>query len=154
MTIIVTTKSDVTVVERLSVGPSGNQRITDQGANTTQLKLNAQSDPPVSAKSHFAQPLSEGAATIDLLNLVGSQNQTLETANLRIQALKVQNPNPNPLVVTPATADGYALTFVVPAQGEILITSQNLMPAVASGAHLVSLTGTDAQTSNWMVVLG
>ena len=154
MTLVVTTRSEITAVETLSLGPGSSVPVTDSGANKTQLKLTATSTPPVSLKSHFAQPLVAGAATIDLLALIGSNGATLATTGKRVQAIKVQNPNADALVVTPAGANGYGLTFTVPPQGEVLITSTNLMPVIGSTAHLLSLAGILAETSNWMIVLG
>ena len=154
MSITVTTKSEITVIETLSLGPGSSQRVPDTGANTTQLKLNATTTPPVSQKSHFAQALSGGAATIDLLALVGSQGQTLVTTGLRVQAVKVQNPNAHQLAVAPAGSNGYGLTFNVPPQGEVLLTSTNLLPAIGSGAHNLTLTGIGSEASNWLIVLG
>ena len=154
MTLVVTTRSEITTVETLSLGPGSLVPVTDSGASKTQLKLNATSTPPVSLKSHFAQALTAGAATIDLLALLGSAGQTLATTGKRVQAIKVSNPNADALVVTPAGTNGYGLTFTVPPQGEVLITSTNLLPAVGSGAHLLTLAGTLAETSNWMIVLG
>jgi hypothetical protein len=153
MSITVTTRSEITVTQTLSLGPGATDRFTDSGANTTQLKLGATSTPPVSQKSHFAQSLSGGAATIDLLALQ-DLNATIATTGLRVQAVKVQNPNPDPLLVTPASSNGYGLTFTVPPQGEVLITSANLLPVVGSGAHLLTLAGTGTEASNWMIILG
>ena len=154
MSIIVTTRSEITVRETIALGPGASDSTNDTGINTTQLKLGATSTPPVSLKSHFAQALVSGAATIDLLALIGSQGQTLASTGLRVQAIKVQNPNANALVVTPAGSNGYGLTFTVPPQGEVLITSTNLLAAIGSSAHLLTLAGTAAQTSNWMIILG
>jgi hypothetical protein len=149
----VTTRSEITVAMPIALGPGATQTVTDTGINTTQLKLKAGGTPPVSLAAHFAQALSGGAATIDLLALV-AQGVTLATTGLRVQAIKVQNPNADPLVVTPAGSNGYGLTFTVPPQGEVLITSTNLLAQVESTAHLLTLTGTGSESSNWMIVLG
>ena len=154
MSITVTTRSEITVVETLTLGPGATDRFTDAGINTTQLKLGAGSTSPVSLKAHFAQALVAGAASIDLLALVGTQGQTLATTGKRVQAIKVQNPNTHELAVTPHSTNGYGLTFTVPQQGEVLITSTNLLPAVGSAAHLLDLTGDGTETSNWMIILG
>jgi len=150
----VTTKSEITCVEQLTLGPGATTRTTDGGANTTQLKLTPASTPAVSAKSHFAQALSGGAATIDLTALKDSQNNTIAATGLRVQAVKVQNPNADALVVTPGVSNGYGLTFTVPPQGEVLITSASLLPVVGSGAKNLALAGTGTESSNWMIILG
>jgi hypothetical protein len=150
----VTTKSEIIAVEELSFGPGSTQRVTDGGAKTVQSKLTADSTPPVSAKSHFAKALVAGAGTIDLLALLGSQGETLATTGLRVQAIKVENPNAHQLAVTPAGSNGYGLTFTVPPEGENLMTSTNLLGLVGTGAHLLTLTGTGTETSNWMIILG
>jgi len=154
MGITVTTRSEITVVETLTLGPGATDRFTNGGINTTQLKLGSSSTPPMSLSAHFAQSLVAGAATIDLLALVGVQGGTLATTGKRVQAIKVQNPNADPLVVTPAASNGYSLTFTVPPKGEALITSTSLLPEVETTAHLLALSGVDAETSNWMIVLG
>lgn len=150
----VTTRSEVTVKERLALGPNSSDRLTDDGISTTQLKLTNASNPPVSAKSHFAKALSSGAGTLDLLALLDDQANTLATTGLRVQIVKVQNPNPDALAVTPASSNGYGLKFTVPPQGEILLTSSNLLPQVETSAHLLTLAGVAAETSNWMIILG
>jgi len=152
--ITVTTRSEITVVEAITVGPSQTANVTDNSANTTQLKFGPTSASPMSLKSHFAQALSAGSATIDLLALIGTQGQTLATTGLRVQAVKVQNPNANQLAVAASGSNGYALTFTVPPQGEVLITSTNLLGLIGSTAHLLTLTGTGTQTSNWIIVIG
>lgn len=152
--ISVTTTSEVTVVEQLTLGPGATSRTTDSGANTTQQKLGAGSTPPVSAKAHFAKALIGGAASIDLLALTDVAGNTIAATGLRVQIVKVQNPNPDALVVTPSGSNGYGLTFTVPPQGEVLLTSTNLLPTIGSSAHLLTLAGTGTESSNWMIVLG
>jgi hypothetical protein len=154
MSITVTTRSEITVVEQVTLGPGFTNKTTDAGANKTQLKLGAASTPPVSAKSHFAQALTAGAATIDLLSLLDVQGQTIVSTGLRVQAVKVQNPNAHQLAVAPGVSNGYGLTFIVPPQGEVLLTSTDLLGEVGSGARNLTLTGTAAESSNWMIVLG
>lgn len=155
MTLVnVTTRSEITVVELLTLGPGYTQSVTDTGANTTQLKLTATSSSPVTKKSHFARSLVAGAADIDLLSLVDTQGAAIASTGLRVQAIKVQNPNANALVVTPAASNGYGLTFTVPAQGEVLITSTDLLGEIGSSAHHLTLAGTLVQSSNWMIILG
>ena len=92
MSIIVTTRSEITVRETIALGPGASDSTNDTGINTTQLKLGATSTPPVSLKSHFAQALVSGAATIDLLALIGSQGQTLASTGLRVQEIPLTPP--------------------------------------------------------------
>ena len=155
MAITVTTKSEITVVETLTLGPASTVRApADTGANTTQLKLGASSTPPVSQKAHFAQALVAGAGSIDLLALIGSQGQTLPTTGLRVQAVKVQNPNAHALTVVPAVSNGYPLTFTVPPQGEVLLTCTNLLSQVGTTCHLLTLSGIGTDSAHWMIILG
>lgn len=156
MTLIsVTTRSEITAVESLNLGPGATaERVTDAGLNTTQNKLGSASTPPVTKKAHFAQALTAGAATIDLTALTDAQGAAIASTGLRVQAIKVQNPNANQLAVTPAVSNGYGLTFTVPPQGEVLITSTDLLAEVAAGAKNLALAGTGTQSSNWMIIFG
>jgi hypothetical protein len=145
--------SAITTKETLSLGPGASQRATDVGANTV-LRLHPASAPPAAAKAHFAATLNDGSAIIDLLTLTNDNGRTIAAAGLRVQALKVQNPNPDPLLIGPAGPAGYPLVHQVPPQGECLVTCNDLLPEIEGNCHLLALSGTGSETSNWLIILG
>ncbi len=135
MTLVVTTRWEITTVETLSLGPGSLVPVTDNGASKTQLKLNATSTPPVSLSRTLPGPDRGGRDD----RPAGLARQPRPDPGHDRQAGagdQVPNPNADPLVVTPAGTNGYALTFTVPPQGEVLITSTNLLPRSAAGPPL------------------
>ena len=153
MSIKVTSRSEVNVQKVLSLGPNSADRVNDR-ANSLKLKYHAKSPVPMSEHAHFAQPLADGSATIDLLALPNKVGPSPVTTGLKVQLVKVRNPNPNPVTVQAAGPAGYPLSFVVPAQGMIHLECDNLLPPVEPNCHLLALTGDGAQVANWMIVLG
>jgi hypothetical protein len=153
MAIKVTSRSEITVQKLLSLGPNSQDRVNDT-SHHVKLKFQAKSAVPMSKHSHFALPLADGSATIDLLNLPNKVGPSPVTTGLRVQILKVTNPNPTKLTVQAAGPGGYPLSFDVPPQGLVHIECDNLMPQVEANCHLVAVSGVGTQTSNWMIVLG
>ena len=154
MSIKVTSRSEVSVQRTLTLGPGAQDRVTNRGANTLKLKFTEKSKVPMRESAHFAQPLVNGTATIDLLALPAHNAPTPVTAGMRVQVLKVINPGPGPLTVQAAETNGYPLHFTIPPQSFAHFEHDNTMPPVESNCHLVTLKGIGAATSNWMIVLG
>lgn len=152
-TLKVTSRSEITVQKVLSLGPGSRDRVNDT-AHSLKLKFHGKSTVPMQANGHFAQPLADGSATIDLLALPNNAGPSPATSGMRVQILKIQNPNPNPLTVAAAGPAGYPLGLTVPPQGMIHLECDNLLPPVEANCHLLALTGVGAETSNWMIVLG
>ena len=153
MSISVTTISKLDVIETLTIG-TGSATLTHNSLDTTQPKLTASTTPPVSQVADIAVTLTAGTATVNLLSLTGTTGTTLTTTGLRVQAIKVVNPNANQLAVTPAVSNPYGMTFTVPPQGEVLITSTNLLGAIGASACNLTCTGTTTQVSHWLIVMG
>ena len=153
MSIRVTSRSEITVQKVLSLGPSSSDRVNDRSHNV-KLKFHAKSPVPMSEHAHFAAVLADGSATIDLLSLPNKVGKAPVTTGLRVQIVKVTNPNPFSLTVQGAGPGGYPLAFTVPPQGMIHLECSNLLPPVEPNCHLLALTGSGIETSNWMIILG
>ncbi len=153
MNITVTSRVNIETVEILTLGRGGKPTITHKDISESR-HLTSASTPSVAQISEFQVALSGGSATVDLLNLIGTQGQTLAATGLKIQKIKVTNANGNALQIAPAGSNGYGLSMTVPPQGIGYIESASLMAAIGSTAHCLSLTGTGAQVSSWTIILG
>ena len=101
----------------------------------------------MSEHAHFAQPLADGSATIDLLDLPNKHGHAPATTGLRAQIVKVQNPNPIPLTVQAAGRRRIPAGFTVPPQGMIHLECDNLLPPIEANCHLVAVSGVGTQTA-------
>lgn len=153
MPIKVTSRSEVTIQRVIALGPGASDRVTDRGANTLKLKHHDKSPVPMKDAARFSQALTDGAATIDLLHLPNSTGMPT-TLGLRVQIVKVQNPQPHPLEVHGVGAGGYPLSFTVPPKGMVHLECDNLHPPIEPDRHLLTLAGMGAETSHWTIVLG
>jgi hypothetical protein len=143
----------VEIERTLDLGPGARDRVTDRGANTQKLKHHDRSPVPMKDAARFTQPLADGAATIDLLQLPDNTGMP-STLGLRVQIVKVQNPHPHPLEVHGVGAGGYPLSFTVPPKGMVHLECDNLLPPVQPDRHLLTLSGEGAAASHWTIVLG
>jgi len=108
------------------------------------LQLNGSSSPPVAKVSVSQQVLSAGALALNLYTgLTDGGGNVITPTGLSVRAVKVQNPNPAALAVTPGGSNPYPLTFTVPPWSEIAVFDTG-----AGLAALNALTGTTSGTSN------
>jgi hypothetical protein len=154
MAIKVTSKSEITVQKVIPLGPNASDRVTNRGANTTKLKYSEKSPVPMRDSAHFSQVLSGGAASVDLLALPATNAPTPATAGMKVQIIKVQNPNPNPLTVKPAATNGYPLSFTVPPKSFAHFEHENSLPPIEHNCHLLTVAGEGSETSVWTIVVG
>ena len=162
MSITVTYTSSATVKEVLETNAgsatAAHRTVTHDQFNTSKT-LSAGSTPPVTRVAAFTQALTDGAATIDLAALVGTNGVAVDGTGLKVQVLKVKNLGANALTIVPGASNGYNLAgaaskIILGANDEALLLFNDTQPDVASGARTLDLTGTGVQTSQWEIVLG
>jgi len=114
MAISTTMRQTLTTVETLgsTANPaisSSNNTVTHDGFNVA-VTLNASSDPDGKSVACWEETLSDGAATIDLTNLTGTNGGTVSGDGKRVRALLVKAPSDNGNVITlsKGASNGYA----------------------------------------------
>jgi plastocyanin len=167
MTISVQTRSEVTTMESISLGPGDSQTYQHVGMNTTVSGLGAASTPPAAKLAAFATTLASGTATIDLTAVPDSYGASQTLTGLRVQIIKVQAPatNVNPIALTPGSYAAAGGGFVFHSGGSITLnpgdevlwtnTSGTSAPAVSGSVKTLTLTGTgSADKLNFTIVAG
>lgn len=155
MAIQVTSNCELSVRRIIDIGPGARDRVTNRAASTVKLKFTEKSPVPMREHGHFVQALAAGTSTVDLLALPVKHNQpTPQTLGMKVQILKVQNAGASELKVTPATVRGYPLTFTVPPKSFVHVECENTLAPVEANCHLLTLSGGEADTSTWSIVLG
>lgn len=103
-----------TVEETLANNPESSpvlKRKVKHSAFDTIEVLDGASTPPASAVAAFELALVDGAATIDLTNLTGTNGKTLDGTGLRVQAMKIRSKASNGTGAGSLTVSG---TGIVP----------------------------------------
>ena len=153
-----------TVVETLGVNVPGaeevNARIIHDKFNAN-LSLSGASAVPVSKTVVTQKALADGAATLDLTALTGTNGATVDLTGLKVQAVKFRNPSTNANAITvkfgPATPyllGGAAWSFILEPGMEIVAYGNEKTPDVGSGAKNIDLAGTGTQALDVVIVAG
>ncbi len=158
--------STVNAVEVLDIplGPAAaaNSQLTvPSTAFSTAKTLNPTSTPPVSAVTLFEQPLSAGAAVIDLTALVGTGGGAVDLTGLKVQVFKVKNKdgNADPITVTPGGSNPYLLAgsgfsvTLAPGQ-EFTFYGAGATAAVGASQKAIGLTGVGSQVAEVTIFAG
>lgn len=162
MSVTVTYKSELTVIEALSAGvaAASDKSVTHSVFNTTATKT-AVSTPPVTQVAAFDQALVGGAATIDLTNLSGTNLAAVVGTGLRIQFLKLKaaTANANPITISKGASNGYNgfganFNLELAPGGEALLFANDAGGDVAAGNKTLDLAGTGTQVMECEFVLG
>ena len=97
--------------------------VTHSETSLSAQNLGSSSTPPVKKVSVFVETLTAGAATIDLYaGLTDGGGNTITPTGLSVRAIKVQNPNPQALAITPDSGSNpYPITVTVPPYSEIAV---------------------------------
>ena len=164
MSVDVTLTSALTVVEVLDgnrpMALDSRAKVTHDQLNTG-LALSGGSAVPVTKVAAFLQALTNGAATVDLTALNGTNGHAVNATGLKLQALKVRNPgtNANPISIGHGAANGYEFlgadwkVTLQPGQ-EVLLYGADAAPDVGSGAKTLDLAGTGTQALHILAVFG
>lgn len=164
MAVNVTYASTVTVEETLATNipaaAAANRKVTHTLFNTS-ASLTSATTVPVTQVAAFEQSLTDGAATIDLTSLTGTNGSTVAMTGLKVQILKLKAKSTNANVITASegASNGYELAgdgwkVALAAGQEVTIYGNDAAPDVASGAKTIDLAGTGTQTLEVMIVAG
>ncbi|HOA28101.1 MAG TPA: hypothetical protein PKG51_11380 [Arachnia sp.] len=155
--------SACTVREVLEVNtassPESGRTVTHSNFNTS-LVLHASSTPPATKVAAFEQALTAGAATIDLTALTGANGVAVDGTGLKVQVLKIRNPDDNdPVTVAVGASNGYELagadfSVAIPGGGEFTFYGNDGAPDIGLGAKTLDLSGTGAEKVEVIVVMG
>lgn len=138
-----------------------NQKSIKYTGYNSSLNLNGASTPPVTKCAYFEQPLTSGAATIDLTALPGTNGATVNTTGLKVQVFKIKNKaaNANPITVTFGASNAYLLggsawKFILQPGMEITVFGNDATPDVGSSTKTIDLAGTGAQIAEVAIIAG
>lgn len=164
MAITVTFQSLTTVAEEIANNAdslASNAKTVTHSAFNTAATLNAGSTPPATLNAQFVQALSNGAATIDLTTLTGTNGKVVSGSGLKVQVLKLKAKGTNANVITAAkgASNGYELAgaawsvALMPGQ-EVTFFGNDATPDIAAGAKTIDLAGTGTQSLEVVVIMG
>lgn len=162
MSVNVNLVMNVTARETLTtdVPAANNPTIIHSGFDET-VPLNANTTPPVTLMCAMAIALVAGSAAIDLTNLVGTNGAPVNGTGLQVRAFKIIAPSGNGsnISVAPSVSNGYNLFgsssgLEVMAPGSSMMKRPQTLPAVASGAKNITLTGTGTDSLEIMFFFG
>jgi len=162
MSITVNYNSSVSVTETLetNVPACTDKIVTHTGYNNT-ANVNAASAPPATKAALFEQPLTDGAATIDLTALVGTNGAAVNGTGLRVQFIKFRNKstNANVLTLSQGAANGYdglgaSFSVTLPPGGEVLLRTKDAGTDIGPTNKTLDLAGTGAQVAEIAIVMG
>lgn len=167
MSVALTYRSQVTVAETLtdadgvSLSASETNRVVTHDQFNTTASLTSATTPPVTTVAAFRQALTDGAATIDLTALPGTNGASVSGTGLKVQAIKFKalSTNANVITITEGASNGYALagaswSVALLAGQEFTLYGNDATPDVAAGDKTIDLAGTGTQSVDVIVVLG
>ncbi len=146
----------VSGIQTLDTGiSSGSRDRTVEHSNiNTQKSLtgtSSSSQPAVTKMVWGNQALSGGAATLDLTALTGTNGATVDFTGLKVCVAKFKNPSGNAAMTvkfgaaTPYNLGGASWTFILAADSEMTIYSNEGSPDVSGSAKHIDLSGTDSE---------
>lgn len=123
---------------------------------------NSGTTPPCSYASKFTLALVSGAVTLDLTAIPDDQNGTFDSTGLKLNFLRLSNPNGNANKISAAQGasnpyrfDGATNWSFVLAPGQSMQAEGDAAgDAVASGHKTIDFAGTGSQTINVHIGLG
>jgi len=156
--------TNLTAIEVLATNVNG-----EPAANVTvkHTRLNksatyqADTTPPVTKVATFSQSLTDGAATIDLTALEGTNGAAVDGTGLKVQAIKIvaKAANANAITIAKGASNGYALagagfSVALAAGQEVVLFGNDATPDIAVDAKTLDLTGTGTQGVDVVIVMG
>jgi len=163
MSVSVLYASTITVTETLETNidsmAMGAARQVVHAAFNESGTLNAASDPPATKVAEFVQALTDGAATVDLTALTGTNGASVDGSGLKVQLIRVKNLGDNTLTLTVGADNGYNLAGAgfshALESGQIFeMHGNDATPDIAGADCEIDLAGTTTQTSEWTIVMG
>jgi len=161
MSVTATIKLEVKAAETLNNTPSAaaTKKIVTHEEYTDTHTLTSATTPPVTQCADWREALTDGAATVDLTAMTGTNGATIVGTGLKVQGLKVKNLGANTLTLTfgasnPYNLLGAAFVIVLAQNQEFAFYGNDATPDIASGAKEIDLSGTGTQTSEWSVIVG
>jgi hypothetical protein len=162
MSVQVTYGSKLTVAETLPGGDlASNARTVTHNGNDTAGAFNAGSTPPVSQIAAFSIPMVNGAATINLRALLGTNAAAVDGNGLKAQFVKFINPgtNANPITISKGAANGYDgfgadFSITLGPGGELLLKLNSYGDVISDGNKTLDLDGTGTQALTMELVNG
>lgn len=155
-----TTTVNETVDTNTPAATSGNSVIKHDQYNT-QKTLTASTSPPVTLTVVIEQALTAGAATIDLENLVGSNDGAISLTGLRVQCLKFRNKSANAADMTLdiGAANGYdgfgaAFSVTLAPGGEVTLYTNDRGSDISATKSDLDLSGTGVEIAELVIVAG
>jgi len=164
MSVAATVTSGLTVVETLGgnrpFAADAKAKVTHDQLNTV-AALGAATSPPATAVAAFQAAMTGGAATIDLTDLLGTNDLPVDGTGLRVQAVKVRNPgtNANPITISKGASNGYNgfgadFSLALTPGAHALLFPNDAGSDIASNNANLDLAGTGSQALDVEVLLG
>lgn len=154
--------STLTVTEVIGniplANPSESSIVHDQLNRTVSMSATTTVVATTVVAETFA--LTAGAATIDLTNLVGSNNNVVNATGLKLKAIKAYNAVGNSVITmkagatNPYLAFGASWSITLDADQEIMAYLANAAPAVSGTTKSIDLAGTGTQALKIMFIFG
>ena len=123
--------------------------------------LTSATTPPVTKVAAFDLALSDGAATIDLTSLTGTNGATITGDGLKVQLILINAlaANANVLSFTEGASDGYALMgasflFALQPGQKLAFYGNDATPDIADADSEIDVTGTGSQGAEIIIVMG
>lgn len=156
--------NNVTVNETVDVntpGASSGKSVIKHDLYNKQVVLDAGTSPPVTLTAVIEVALVANAKTIDLENLVGTNDGAISLTDLRVQCLKFRNKSTNANDMTleigaSAGYDGFGATFSITLApgGEVTIYTNDRGSDISGTKSDLDLSGTDEQVAELVIVAG
>jgi len=147
--------------------PAASKPTVVHDAFNTQGTMQVGAIPPAAAFAAFQQALVAGAGTIDLTNLLGTNDMAVNGTGLAVQAVRFQVPaaNLHPLVIQPGGSNPYNLFGAVfkielfPGADFVWVNAGGnaVLPAIGGTAKLLAISDGGAgatEACNYESVMG
>lgn len=161
MSISVAFASTLTVTEVIEnntvTASAANRTVTHNSLNLT-ATLNSGTTPPVTQYAGFLLTLTDGAATIDLRALTGTNGKSVDGNGLKVQAVRIKNLGANPMTFSTGASNGHNLFtadgLIIPPGGDVLLRTNDNQDDIDATHKTIDVAGTGSQTANVEFVLG
>ena len=149
-------------IETLDTGVDGAPApdILHSGFNLSGVTLNSSSSAPVTMTSYQQYALSGGAFTIDLMALLGVNDEVQDADGLKLQTIVILNTiGNNPITVTTGASNGFPLlggtnSIVIPAGAWFAFYVPEGLAEVGASDKTIDIAGTLVETFKVGICLG
>lgn len=154
-------RETLSATDNVAKSASATNRLVTHTLFNKSSTINASSSPAATLAATFEETLVDGAATIDLTDLIGTNDIAVDGSGLRVQALRFINKSTSDAVISIGEGesngyDGFGSGFYLelPPNGNILVETQDGGTDISGTNKTLDLIGMYDDVAQISILLG